>query len=578
MASRCDADHRGATDNGADMTRANGDRPDELRDAVDEWTARYGDRLAPGEAGGTTLSGLPVNALYTSLDVEASPEQYLEQLGLPGEPPFVRGVLPGMYREKLWVMGQYSGVASATETNLRIRSLLEQGQRGFSVALDLPTQNGFDSDHPLAQGEVGRVGVPIDTLADMETLLHDIRLDQVAQIRTTANAIGPIAVALFIAAAEAHGYAPDSFRLLLQNDVLKEYLARGTFVFPPRPALQFSVDVVEYCAQSLPSWEPIEFCGYHVRDSGSTAIQEVAIALANGIEYIEAALARGLDIDSFAPSVFLFLSAGLDLFEEVAKFRAARRMWHTLLKDRFHARKPESLSANIFCYTLGSPQTAQEPLNNVIRISYQALAAVLGGVQTLATSSYDEALGLPSAEAVRVSLRTQQILAYETGAARTADPLGGSYFVESMTERFETETWEYLSRIEAQGGALQALESGWLHSELDEQAYRYQRSVEDGDRVVVGVNRFGVDAPSHIAAPATATNQTEREQIERLAKVRQDRDSDRVLQALEDLDKAANAGENTIPSLLQAVRAYATIGEICDVLAKTWGRYGDQHR
>jgi methylmalonyl-CoA mutase N-terminal domain/subunit len=560
------------------MTRTNGDRPDELRHAVEEWTARYQDRLAPGEAGGTTLSGLPVNALYTPLDVEASPEQYLEQLGLPGEAPFARGVLPGMYREKLWVMGQYSGVASATETNLRIRSLLEQGQRGFSVALDLPTQNGFDSDHPLAQGEVGRVGVPIDTLADMETLLHDIPLDQVAQIRTTANAIGPIAVALFIAAAEAHGYPPDSFRLLLQNDVLKEYLARGTFVFPPRPALQFSVDVVEYCAQSLPSWEPIEFCGYHVRDSGSTAIQEVAIALANGIEYIEASLGRGLDIDSFAHSVFLFLSAGLDLFEEVAKFRAARRMWHTLLKDRFHAKKPESLSANIFCYTLGSPQTAQEPLNNVIRISYQALAAVLGGVQTLATSSYDEALGLPSAEAVRVSLRTQQILAYETGAARTADPLGGSYFVESLTERFEAETWEYLNRIERQGGALQALESGWLHGELDEQAYRYQRSVEDGDRVVVGVNRFGVDAPSHITAPATATNQTEREQIERLAKVRQDRDSDRVHQTLEDLDKATNAGENTIPSLLEAVRAYATIGEICEVLAKTWGRYGDQHR
>ena len=560
------------------MTRTNGDRPDELREAVDEWTVRYQDRLAPGEAGGTTLSGLPVSALYTPLDVEATPEQYLERLGLPGEPPFARGVSPGMYREKLWVMGQYSGVASATQTNLRIRSLLEQGQRGFSVALDLPTQNGFDSDHPLAQGEVGRVGVPIDTLADMETLLLDIPLDQVAQIRTTANAIGPIAVALFIAAAEAHGYPPDSFRVLLQNDVLKEYLARGTFVFPPRPALQFSVDVVEYCAQSLPNWEPIEFCGYHVRDSGSTAIQELAIALANGIEYIEAALDRGLDIDSFAHSIFLFLSAGLDLFEEVAKFRAARRMWHTLLKDRFHAKKPESLSANIFCYTLGSPQTAQEPLNNVIRISYQALAAVLGGVQTLATSSYDEALGLPSADAVRVSLRTQQILAYETGAARTADPLGGSYFVENLTERFEAETWEYLGRIDAQGGALQALESGWLHGELDEQAYRYQRSVEDGERVVVGVNRFGVDAPTHITAPATATNETEREQIERLAKVRQDRDSDRVHQALEDLDKATNAGENTIPPLLEAVRAYATIGEICDVLAKTWGRYGDQHR
>jgi methylmalonyl-CoA mutase N-terminal domain/subunit len=577
-APRRDATDRRATEDGAHVTPEKGDRPDELRDAVEEWRARHADRLAPGEAGGTTLSGLPVDAVYTPLDVAAPLEEHLHQLGLPGEPPYARGVLPGMYREKLWVMGQYSGVASATETNLRIRSLLDQGQRGFSVALDLPTQNGFDSDHPLAQGEVGRVGVPIDTLADMETLLHDIPLDQVAQIRTTANAIGPIAVALFIAAAEEHGYSPNSFRVLLQNDVLKEYLARGTFVFPPRPALQFSVDVVEYCAQSLPGWEPIEFCGYHVRDSGSTAIQEVAIALANGIEYIEASLARGLDIDSFAPTVFLFLSAGLDLFEEVAKFRAARRMWHTLLKDRFGARKPESLSANIFCYTLGSPQTAQEPLNNIVRISYQALAAVLGGVQTLATSSYDEALGLPSAEAVRVSLRTQQILAYETGVPRTADPLGGSYFVENLTERFEAATWEYLARIEQQGGALQALESGWLHSELDEQAYRSQRSVEDGARVVVGVNRFGVDAPSHITSPATATNQTELEQIARLAKVRQDRDSERVHLALERLDKATNAGENTIPSLLEAVRAYATIGEICDVLAKTWGRYGDQHR
>jgi methylmalonyl-CoA mutase N-terminal domain/subunit len=549
-----------------------------LRNAVSKWENENEERLTPGDAGGETLSGIGVKALYTPLDTPFPSEAYLDHLGLPGEPPYTRGVLPGMYREQLWVMGQYSGVASATETNRRIRALLAQGQRGFSVALDLPTQNGFDSDHPLAQGEVGRVGVPIDTLADMETLLEGISLDEVAQIRTTANAIGPIAVALFIAAAESHGYSPSTFRVLLQNDVLKEYLARGTYVFPPRPALQFSVDVVEYCSKNLPRWEPIEFCGYHIRDSGSTAVQEVAIALANGIEYINAALERGLDIDSFAPSVFLFLSAHLDLFEEVAKFRAARRMWHQLLKERFGAKKPESLSVNIFCYTLGSPQTAKEPLNNIVRISYQTMAAVLGGVQTLATSSFDEALGLPSDEAVRVSLRTQQILAYETGVARTVDPLGGSYFVESLTDEFEAAAWAYLRRIEEQGGALRALDSGWLHAELDEEAYRYQRAVDAGDRVVVGVNRFEVDAPSHGTRTPTANAQTEKDQIQRLTDIKRARNSEKVATALKELDKVADSGDNTIPALLEAVRAYATIGEICDVLAKIWGRYNDHHR
>jgi methylmalonyl-CoA mutase N-terminal domain/subunit len=555
--------------------------PDEdrerLTEAVRGWESDHEDRLAPGAAGGKTLSGIDVRALYTPLDGPDAPDGYLHRIGLPGEAPYTRGVVPGMYREQLWVMGQYSGVASATETNRRIRSLLAQGQRGFSVALDLPTQNGLDSDHPLAQGEVGRVGVPIDTLADMETMLEGISLDEVAQIRTTANAIGPIAVALFIAAAEAHGFSAGSFRVLLQNDVLKEYVARGTYVFPPRPALQFSVDVVEYCSTTLPTWEPIEFCGYHIRDSGSTAVQEVAIALANGIEYMNAAVARGLDIDSFAPSVFLFLSAHLDLFEEVAKFRAARRMWYKLLKDRYKAKKAESLSVNIFCYTLGSPQTAQEPLNNIVRISYQTMAAVLGGVQTLATSSFDEALGLPSDEAVRISLRTQQILAYETGVARTADPLGGSYFVESLTDEFESEAWAYLALIEEQGGALAALESGWLRAEVEEQAYRHQRAVDSGDRVVVGVNRFEVDAPPLSVRPPTANDQTEKEQIQRLADIKRTRNSERVSTALKQLDKVADAGQNTIPALLEAVRSYATIGEICDVLANIWGRFDDHH-
>jgi methylmalonyl-CoA mutase, N-terminal domain len=552
------------------------DDPD-LRTALGAWESKNEDRLGPGDAGCETLSGLEVKAVYTPLDAPDA-DAYLRQLGFPGEPPFTRGVLPGMYRERLWVMGQYSGVASATETNLRIRSLLAQGQRGFSIALDLPTQNGLDSDHPLAKGEVGRVGVPIDTLADMETMLAGIPLDEVAQIRTTANAIGPIAVALFIAAAESLGFSPNSFRVLLQNDVLKEYLARGTYVFPPRPALKFAVDVVEYCSINLPEWKPIEFCGYHIRDSGATAVQEVAIALANGIEYINASLERGLDIDAFAPSIYLFLSAHLDVFEEVAKFRAARRMWYKLLKTRFNAKNPDSLSANIFCYTLGSPQTAQEPLNNIVRIAYQTMAAVLGGVQTLATSSYDEALGLPSVDAVRIALRTQQILAFETGVARTADPLGGSYFVESLTDEFEEAAWAYMSRIEAEDGALGALESGWLHGELEAQAYRHQVAVDSGDHVVVGVNRFTVDSASSATSALTANLQTEKEQVQRLDEVKRTRSAERVRSSLEQLDKVADAGENTIPALLEAVRAYATVGEICDVLAGRWGRFDDHHR
>ena len=550
-----------------------------LRRRLDAWTAEHEALLEPGDLDAETLSGLAVKSVYTPLDAPSGDEEYLDKLGLPGEAPFTRGVSPGMYRERLWVMGMYSGVASAAETNVRIRSLLEQGQRGFSVALDLPTQNGLDSDHQLAQGEVGRVGVPIDTLADMETMLAGIRLDQTSQIRTTANAIGPIAVAMFIAAAEKLGYEPSSFRVLLQNDVLKEYLARGTYVFPPRPAMGWAVDVVEYCANELPQWEPIEFCGYHIRDSGSTAVQEVAIAFANGIEYINAALERGLDIDAFAPTIYLFFSSHLDLFEEVAKFRAARRMWFKLLRYRYGAKETESLSANIFCYTLGSPQTAQEPLNNIVRISCQTLAAVLGGVQTLATSSYDEAHGLPSPEAVRVALRTQQIVAYETGVAKTADPLGGSYFVEGLTDEFETAAWAYLQRIKDEGGALLALESGWLGNELESQAYRHQLAVEDGRRVVVGVNRFATDEGAAKGFQASTTDaRSEHEQIARLHKVKQDRSTDQVERALKELGAAVDDGRNTIPAVLDAVRGYATVGEICDVLAERWGRYGDKHR
>ncbi|MCU1375820.1 MAG: methylmalonyl-CoA mutase, partial [Actinomycetia bacterium] len=459
----------------------------------EEWRRRHADRLVPGETGATTNSGIDVEAVYLPDSrglTEVGRADYAERVGLPGEPPFTRGIWPGMYRERLWVMGQYSGSASPKATNVRIRSLIEAGQKGFSVALDLPTQNGLDSVHPFARGEVGKVGVPIDSRVDMEELLEGIDLSQITQIRTTANAIGPLAVALFVVGAEAHGYSPTDFKLLLQNDVLKEYIARGTYMFPPDAGLRFSVDVIEYCSRELPHWEPIEFCGYHIRDSGSTAVQELAIALANGRAYIDEALRRGLTIDEFAPSLYLFLAADLELFEEVAKFRAARRMWHDLMRKGYGATDPESWAAKIFVYTLGGSQAAREPQNNIVRIAYQTLAAVLGGVQTLATSSYDEAIQLPSEEAVRISLRTQQIAAYETGVTRTADPLGGSYYLEAMTDALEAQVHDYLAEIDRHGGPLQAIESGWLRLELDNAAYALARAVESGDRTVVGVNRF----------------------------------------------------------------------------------------
>ncbi|MGA7419196.1 MAG: methylmalonyl-CoA mutase family protein, partial [Acidimicrobiales bacterium] len=496
-------------------------------EAFDRWREENADRLAPGDSGAATHSGLPVQPVYTPLDLGTpGPEElarYDRKLGLPGQPPFTRGIRPGMYREGHWVMGMYSGQGSPTETNQRIRSLLSAGQTGFSVALDLPTQLGLDSDHPLAHGEVGRVGVPIDSLADMVELLDGVSLDKVAQIRTTANSIGPLAVALFVAGAEVHGYSPADFKVMLQNDVLKEYVARHTHIFPYRAGRDFSVDVIEYCATSLPHWEPIEFCGYHIRDSGSTAVQEVAIAVSNGIEYIQCALDRGLSLQSFAHSVYMFLSSGLDIFEEVAKFRAARRVWSDVMAQRFGATDDASRALNIFCYTLGGYQTANEPLNNLIRISYQALAAVLGGVQTLASSSFDEALGIPSQEAAHLGLRTQQILALETGVTRSADPLGGSYLVEALTDQLEEEIRAYMVRIEREGGAIGALESGFLEAEIDEQAFRLQNRIDRGEHPVVSVNQ-------HVsAAPPTALTREptrrdlaaiEQAQVESLARLR----------------------------------------------------------
>lgn len=517
-----------------------------------------------------TTSGLEVGALHAPDDPDAD---YRERSGWPGQPPYTRGATPEGYLVAPWVMGMYSGYGSPEATNRRIRDLLARGQGGFSIALDLPTQNGYDSDHPMAAGEVGRVGVPLDSLIDVEQLLEGIQLDQVRQIRTTANAIGPIVVALIAVAAERHGFRPNDFRVMLQNDVLKEYLARGTQIFPAEFGLRFSVDVIEYCAEHLPNWEPIELCGYHIREAGADAVQEVAIAMANGFEYIEEALRRGLSIDDFAPSLFMFLSAGLDLFEEVAKFRAARRVWDRMVRERYAARLEESRRLKIFCYTLGSAQTAQQPLNNVSRVAFQSLAAVLGGVQTLATSSYDEALGLPSEEAVQVALRTQQILSEETGVRRTIDPLGGSYLVEDLTDRFERSLIEYLGRIEEQGGALQALRSGWLHAEVEERSYERFLAVERGDVPVVGVNTYVTGGAEAVSRVTRVDDSFEHRKAEELAQLRTRRDDGAVERALVALEQGIVDGRNSIPFLMDAVRVHATIGEICERISRVVGRH-----
>jgi methylmalonyl-CoA mutase N-terminal domain/subunit len=548
---------------------------DNLRRAYAAWASQHLSVDSGEHQVRTTRSGLEVEPVYTPLDAPATggDEEYLKRIGLPGSFPFTRGIRATMYRDEPWVMGMYSGRASPSATNRRIRDLLANGQRGFSIALDLPTQNGLDSDHPLAEGEVGKVGVPIDSINDMIELLDGIELDSVSQIRTTANAIGPLAVALFVAAAEVNGYKPTDFRVLLQNDVLKEYLARGTYIFPPRAGLEFSVDVIEYCARYLPHWESIEFCGYHIRDAGSSAVQELAIALSNGRQYIDAALRRGLAIDEFAGSIYLFLSAHIDILEEVAKFRAARRLWAHMLRDEYGCRDDAACAAKIFVYTLGSVQTAREPFNNIVRIAYQALAAALGGVQTLATSSWDEAMRLPSEQASLLGLRTQQVLAYETGICSTADPLGGSYAIERLTDELEAATLAEMDRIAEQGGALAALESGWLRGEIDEHAYLTQLKIERGELPIVAVNRFQqATADEDYDDEPWADDDFEAEQRERLAVVKSSRDATRVVSSLNDVAAAASARQNTLPMIIAAVHAEATVGEICASLASVWGR------
>jgi methylmalonyl-CoA mutase N-terminal domain/subunit len=516
-----------------------------------------------------TSSGLEVRDLYTAADVAALDED--RDLGRPGEFPFTRGVQATMYRSRFWTMRQYAGFATAEETNQRFRYLLAQGQTGLSVAFDLPTQMGYDSDAPAAEGEVGRVGVPISSLADMAVLVDGLPLGDVST-SMTINATAPILLALYVAAAEGQGVERARISGTTQNDILKEYIARGTYIFPPRPSMRLVTDVFEFCARELPKWNTISISGYHMREAGATAAQELAFTLADAIAYVEAAVERGLDVDDFAGRLSFFFAAWSELFEEVAKFRVARRMWATIMRERFGATSPRSMLCRFHVQTAGSSLTAQSIDNNVVRTTVQALAAVLGGAQSLHTNSRDEALALPTEEAARLALRTQQILAYEAGVTETPDPLAGSYYVESLSNELEAAAWAYLDEIEALGGTLTAIERGFQQREIQEAAYRVQRAIDEGDQVVVGVNRFRDDAvhtpPTHRIDP-----DGERRQVERVRRVRAERSEAAWTGAMDELERVAREDGNLMPAIVEAVRAYATVGEISDRLRVAWGEH-----
>jgi methylmalonyl-CoA mutase N-terminal domain/subunit len=513
-----------------------------------------------------TLSGIAVEPLY---DPSTQHGPYLERLGFPGQYPFTRGVQPTMYRGRLWTMRQYAGYATAEESNRRFRYLLSQGQTGLSVAFDLPTQMGYDPDHPLAEGEVGKVGVSISSLEDLERLFDGIPLDRVST-SMTINATAPILLAMYVALARRRGIPLDRLAGTVQNDILKEYIARGTYIYPPGPSLRLVTDTIAYAVEHLPRWNPISISGYHIREAGATAVQEVAFTFANAIAYIQCAVERGLDVERFAPRLSFFFNAHLDLFEEVAKFRAARRLWAWIMRERFGARSPRAQMLRFHAQTAGCSLTAQQPENNVVRTTIEALAAVLGGCQSLHTNALDEALALPTEQTARLALRTQQIIAFESGVANTIDPLGGSYFVESLTDRIEAEARRYLDEIDRLGGALRAIETGYIQREIAESAYRYQQQVESGEAVIVGVNRFTDDAAPRIEIlkvdPAVAAAR-----LEHLRALRQRRDRGAVRAALAELEAAARTGENLLEPIIACVEHDCTLGEIADCLRGVFG-------
>ena len=517
----------------------------------------------------STLSGLPVDPVYARESLGTwDPET---ELGYPGEFPYTRGIYPTMYRGRFWTMRQYAGFGTAVESNRRYRYLLSKGQAGLSVAFDLPTQIGLDSDHALALGEVGKVGVAIDSLEDMETLFDGIPLEQVST-SMTINATAAILLCLYVAVAKRQGASLTKLAGTIQNDILKEYIARGTYIYPVRSAMRIVTDIFAWCRDHLPRWNTISISGYHIREAGSTAVQEVAFTLADGIAYVEAALDAGLGVDEFAPQLSFFFNAHNDLLEEIAKYRAARRLWAKIMRDRFHAKDPRSLLLRFHAQTAGSSLTAQQPENNIIRVAMQALAAVLGGCQSLHTNSLDEALALPTEESALIALRTQQIIAQETGVTNTIDPVAGSYAIEHLTGEIERRAEDYIAKIDALGGMLRAIETGFVQAEIQKVAFEFQRAVEKKEQIVVGVNDFIGEEARQIPT-LRIDEEIERSQIARLKALRARRDPDRVASALAELERCANTSENLLPAILDAVEAYTTVGEISDALRRLFGEY-----
>ena len=516
-----------------------------------------------------TDSGLDIDSLYSPEDLESQGVDYNNDLSYPGEYPYTRGVQPNTYRGRVWTMRQYSGYGSAAETNERFRYLLEQGQTGLSIAFDLPTQIGYDSDHIQAKGEVGKVGVPICSLEDMETLFSGIPMDKVST-SMTINATASILLCFYIVAARNQGVSMDQISGTVQNDILKEYIARGTYIYPPRPSMRLMVDVFKYCSENVPNWNTISISGYHMREAGATAVQELAFTFANAIAYVQAALDAGLNIDEFGPRLSFFFVAQNNLFEEVAKFRAARRMWARIMKDRFGAKDPRSMMLRFHTQTAGVSLTAQQPDNNVIRCTIQALSAILGGSQSLHVNSRDEALALPTEDSVQLSLRTQQILAFESGVSDVVDPLGGSYYIESLTNQLESQALDYIERIDDLGGSVEAIEHGFQVREIGDAAYKHGQEVDSGEKTIVGVNRFTTEEPP-IEGLMRVNEQAAKDQYERLENLRNRRDSLKVNAALERLGNVAKTEENTVPAILECVESHGTLGEICQVFRNIFG-------